>query len=344
MAASATPAAERLEAGPAPHACGPGGARRLVTVARGRVQTVLGPDRPGRPRLGPAPRAHRDRALAHPEPLGLLGAPPRRAGDRRGARGVPGGRRRHGRRPDARRRRARSRRGSPGCREATGLNVVMGARLVSRRLLPGRGADRPPLRRLARRRDRPRRDRGRGRDRDPARDHRRDRDGQAVDLAAARSGSTEPPPGPPAGPGSRSRPTRSSRRSGLDQLDVFEAEGADLSRVVIGHADSNPSPDYHLAIVERGAIDRVRLPRDELHAARAPRRGPGRRVDLRPAGARPRRADPAVAGRLPRLASSALRRQRLHLPRRRRSCRGSARPACRTPRSGRSRSTTRGGC
>jgi phosphotriesterase-related protein len=40
---------------------------------------------------------------------------------------------------------------------------------------------------------------------------------------------------------------------GLDQLDVFEAEGADLTRVVIGHADSNPSLDYHLAIVGRGA-------------------------------------------------------------------------------------------
>jgi phosphotriesterase-related protein len=40
---------------------------------------------------------------------------------------------------------------------------------------------------------------------------------------------------------------------GLDQLDVLEAEGADLTRVVIGHADSNPSLDYHLAIVERGA-------------------------------------------------------------------------------------------
>jgi predicted metal-dependent phosphotriesterase family hydrolase len=40
---------------------------------------------------------------------------------------------------------------------------------------------------------------------------------------------------------------------GLDQLDVFEAEGADLTRVVIGHADSNPSLDYHVAIVERGA-------------------------------------------------------------------------------------------
>jgi phosphotriesterase-related protein len=40
---------------------------------------------------------------------------------------------------------------------------------------------------------------------------------------------------------------------GLDQLDIFEAEGADLSRVVVGHADSNPSLDYHLAIAERGA-------------------------------------------------------------------------------------------
>jgi phosphotriesterase-related protein len=40
---------------------------------------------------------------------------------------------------------------------------------------------------------------------------------------------------------------------GLDQLAVLEAEGADLTRVVIGHADSNPSLDYHLAIAERGA-------------------------------------------------------------------------------------------
>jgi phosphotriesterase-related protein len=40
---------------------------------------------------------------------------------------------------------------------------------------------------------------------------------------------------------------------GLDQLDLFEAEGADLSRVVIGHGDSNPSAEYHRAIVERGA-------------------------------------------------------------------------------------------
>jgi phosphotriesterase-related protein len=40
---------------------------------------------------------------------------------------------------------------------------------------------------------------------------------------------------------------------GLDQLTVFEAEGADLTRVVIGHADSHPDAAYHRAIVERGA-------------------------------------------------------------------------------------------
>ena len=40
---------------------------------------------------------------------------------------------------------------------------------------------------------------------------------------------------------------------GLDQLDLFEAEGADPTRVVIGHADSYPLLDHHLAIVRRGA-------------------------------------------------------------------------------------------
>lgn len=40
---------------------------------------------------------------------------------------------------------------------------------------------------------------------------------------------------------------------GLDQLRVFEAEGADPSRVVIGHADSYPVLEHHLAIVDRGA-------------------------------------------------------------------------------------------
>jgi phosphotriesterase-related protein len=40
---------------------------------------------------------------------------------------------------------------------------------------------------------------------------------------------------------------------GLDQLRIFEDEGVDTSRVVIGHADSFPHLDHYLAIVERGA-------------------------------------------------------------------------------------------
>ena len=40
---------------------------------------------------------------------------------------------------------------------------------------------------------------------------------------------------------------------GLDQLRIFEDEGVDPARVVIGHADSYPQLDHHLAIVDRGA-------------------------------------------------------------------------------------------
>ena len=40
---------------------------------------------------------------------------------------------------------------------------------------------------------------------------------------------------------------------GLDQLRVFEEEGADPGRVVIGHADSYPVLDHYLEIVRRGA-------------------------------------------------------------------------------------------
>ncbi|MEA2519424.1 MAG: phosphotriesterase-related protein [Chloroflexota bacterium] len=65
---------------------------------------------------------------------------------------------------------------------------------------------------------------------------------------------------------------------GLDQLDVFAAEGADLTRVVIGHADSHPSLDYHLAIVDRGATVEF----DFLGMAFTPleRHGEGRLVEL----------------------------------------------------------------
>jgi predicted metal-dependent phosphotriesterase family hydrolase len=40
---------------------------------------------------------------------------------------------------------------------------------------------------------------------------------------------------------------------GLDQLRVFEEEGADPARVVIGHADSYPVLEHYLEIVRRGA-------------------------------------------------------------------------------------------
>ena len=65
---------------------------------------------------------------------------------------------------------------------------------------------------------------------------------------------------------------------GLDQLDVFEAEGADLTRVVIGHADSNPSLDYHLTIVGRGATVEF----DFLGMTFTPleRHGEGRIIDI----------------------------------------------------------------
>jgi len=39
---------------------------------------------------------------------------------------------------------------------------------------------------------------------------------------------------------------------GLTQLAVFEAEGADLGRVVIGHADSYPNLEHYLEIIGRG--------------------------------------------------------------------------------------------
>jgi predicted metal-dependent phosphotriesterase family hydrolase len=40
---------------------------------------------------------------------------------------------------------------------------------------------------------------------------------------------------------------------GLSQLRIFEEEGVDPNRVVIGHADSHQVLDHYLAIIERGA-------------------------------------------------------------------------------------------
>lgn len=65
---------------------------------------------------------------------------------------------------------------------------------------------------------------------------------------------------------------------GLDQLRIFEEEGADPSRVVIGHADSYPLLDHHLAIIERGAS--VGFDFLGMSFTPAERHGEGRVVEL----------------------------------------------------------------
>ncbi len=90
-------------------------------------------------------------------------------------------------------------------------------------------------------------------------------------------------------------------------------------------------------------LGRVRLPRHELHPAGAPRRGPDRRIDLRPARRGPRRADPALAGRLSRLPAGPATAATVTRTWPTRSCRACGPPGSPTTRSGRSPSTTRGG-
>ena len=65
---------------------------------------------------------------------------------------------------------------------------------------------------------------------------------------------------------------------GLDQLATFEAEGADPTRVVIGHADSYPHLEHYLAIVERGAS--VEFDFLGMSFTPAERLGEGRVVEL----------------------------------------------------------------
>ncbi|MDA1257614.1 MAG: phosphotriesterase-related protein [Chloroflexi bacterium] len=63
--------------------------------------------------------------------------------------------------------------------------------------------------------------------------------------------------------------THAVRGGGLAQLAVLLEEGVDLSRVVIGHADSYPLLDYHLGILDAGAtvaFDNIGDPR--LHEGR----------------------------------------------------------------------------
>lgn len=42
-------------------------------------------------------------------------------------------------------------------------------------------------------------------------------------------------------------------RVGMQQLDILEEEGVDLNRVIVGHSDTYPHPDYHEQVAKRGA-------------------------------------------------------------------------------------------
>ena len=100
---------------------------------------------------------------------------------------------------------------------------------------------------------------------------------------------------------------------GLAQLRIFEEEGADPTRVVIGHADSYPVLDHYLAIIGRGAnleFDFIGMPWERERV------GETRVVELvcELLGTWARRSSVPQPGRVQRLATQGLRRQRLHLP------------------------------
>lgn len=57
--------------------------------------------------------------------------------------------------------------------------------------------------------------------------------------------------------------THAASRVGLKQQDIFESEGVDLSRVIIGHSGDSTDSDYLRAICDRGSrigMDRFGLP------------------------------------------------------------------------------------
>ena len=312
IAAATVPASPRLEAVP-PRATG--GQREQAARDDRPGSGPDGPraDRTGLPRLDAAPRAHRDRALARPGPLGLLGAASRPAvivEELFRFREAGGGTLVDLTLPGVGREPAWLVRLS----EATGLNIVMGAgwyrdayypveTLIDRRSVDsladeivreatdgvGESGVRPGIIGEI------------GTDK-PWISAREERVHRAAARAARRTG--------------LAITTHAVQSTvGLDQLDVFEAEGADLSRVVVGHADLHPSFDYHLAIVERGATVEF----DFLGMSFTPleRHGEGRIVESICELLAEATSSACCCRRMSATTpSSPLRRQRLRLPRR----------------------------
>jgi len=59
---------------------------------------------------------------------------------------------------------------------------------------------------------------------------------------------------------------------GMAQLDVLEEEKVDLRRVIDGHCDTFPEPEYHEAIARRGAwveFDTIRGTYEDVYSQRA---------------------------------------------------------------------------
>ena len=116
---------------------------------------------------------------------------------------------------------------------------------------------------------------------------------------------------------------------GLAQLRIFEEEGADPARVVIGHADSYPVLDHYLALIERGANIEFDFLGMSFTPTERSRRRPRGRAAVRAPVTRPCRSGAAEPGRLPRLAAQRATRATATRTSARRSCRACGPPASR---------------
>lgn len=66
--------------------------------------------------------------------------------------------------------------------------------------------------------------------------------------------------------------THAENRTGLDQVRVFEDEGVDLGRVIVGHSDDSDDIDYLDEVIQSGAnlgMDRIGIPAPRTSEERA---------------------------------------------------------------------------